>query len=258
MGKTLRLNEVKELPALETEEAWNAIRRQQKLLQKIQQAYLVGGQRAVIVLEGWDTAGKGGLVRRIGWALDPRSLSVWPISAPNAIERQQYYLQRFWSRLPEHGRIAIFDRSWYGRVLVERVENFATRDQWKRAYDEINHFEEMLVADGVRLVKLFLHITPAEQLNRFRERMEDPVKRWKLTPDDFRNREKWPQYVEAADEMFEKTSTKAAPWHVVFSDDKRAARVRALEIITRDIGRDIDLTPPALDPQVAEIAKGYF
>ena len=153
----------------------------QETLQRVQQAYLGTPQRAVIVLEGWDTAGKGGVVRRLGWALDPRSFKVHSIAAPGEREKSLHYLQRFWERLPQHGQIVAFDRSWYGRVLVERVEGFATREEWHRAYEEINEFERMLLADGVRMVKLFMHITPDEQMRRFRNRLTNPLKRWKLS-----------------------------------------------------------------------------
>ena len=140
----------------------------QATLQAIQQAYLGSGERAVVVLEGWDTAGKGGVIRRLGWALDPRSFKVHPIFAPSSHERGQHYLQRFWEKLPEHGQIVVFDRSWYGRVLVERVEGLATTREWRRGYEEINQFERLLVEDGIRIAKIFLHISAGEQIRRFR------------------------------------------------------------------------------------------
>ena len=146
------------------------------------------------MLEGWDTAGKGGVVRRLGWALDPRSFKVHAIAAPTSRERSLHYLQRFWECLPEHGQIVVFDRSWYGRVLVERVEAYATPREWRRAYDEINDFERMLLEDDTRLVKIFPHITPDEQMHRFRARLTDPLKRWKLSYEDFRNRDRWKDY----------------------------------------------------------------
>ncbi len=150
----------------------------QETLQRVQQAYLGTPQRAVIVLEGWDTAGKGGVIRRLGWALDPRSFKVAAIAAPGEREKALHYLQRFWERLPQHGQIVAFDRSWYGRVLVERVEGFAAAPEWLRAYKQINAFEAMLLDDGVKLVKLFMHITPDEQMRRFRNRLSNPLKRW--------------------------------------------------------------------------------
>ena len=151
------------------------------------------------------------MVRRLGWALDPRSFKVHTIAAPEEREKSLHYLQRFWERLPRHGQIVAFDRSWYGRVLVERVEGFAAPAEWRRAYEEINEFERMLIADGVRLVKLFLHITPDEQMRRFRNRLANPLKRWKLSYEDFRNRGRWKDYETAIEDMMEKTSAAARP-----------------------------------------------
>ena len=150
----------------------------QSVLQSIQQAYLGTRERAVVVLEGWDTAGKGGIVRRLGWALDPRSFKAYPIAAPLSHERGRHYLQRFWEKLPDPGQIVVFDR---GRVLVERVEGFASKQEWRRGYEEINEFERMMVADGIRIAKIFLPITPAEQVRRFNDRLTNPLKRWKLS-----------------------------------------------------------------------------
>src|SRR5271166_226066 len=176
---------IKRFPAVEFADYERRLAAMQETLQLVQQAYLGTTQRAIIVLEGWDTAGKGGVVRRLGWALDPRSFKVHATAAPDKREKSVHYLQRFWERLPQHGQIVVFDRSWYGRVMVERVEQFATPAEWRRGYDEINDFEKMLLDDGTRLVKLFLHITPAEQLRRFRARLTDPLKRWKLSYEDF-------------------------------------------------------------------------
>lgn len=183
-----RLAAIKNHPRLDFADYERRLQTLQATLQLIQQAYLGTSERALLVLEGWDTAGKGGIVRRLGWALDPRSFKVHPIAAPDEHERAQHYLQRFWQRLPEQGQIVTFDRSWYGRVLVERVEGFATAEEWHRAYREINEFEHVLLDSGIRLVKLFLHITPDEQVRRFRERLINPLKRWKLSYEDFRNR----------------------------------------------------------------------
>ena len=227
----------------------------QKTLQRVQQAYLGTPHRAVIVLEGWDTAGKGGVVRRLGWALDPRSFRVYTISAPGEREKSLHYLQRFWERLPQHGHIVVFDRSWYGRVLVERVEAFAAAAEWRRAYEEINEFERMLLADGVRLVKLFLHITPDEQMRRFRNRLTDPLKRWKLSYEDFRNRGHWKDYETAIEDMIQKTSTRRAPWHLIPANDKPYARLAALRVIADRLSKNVSLEPRALDPKVAEAAE---
>jgi polyphosphate kinase 2 (PPK2 family) len=225
------------------------------VLQLIQQAYLGTPERAIIVLEGWDTAGKGGVVRRLGWALDPRSFSVSPIASPDEHERAQHYLQRFWRRLPENGHIVAFDRSWYGRVMVERVEGFATEKEWRRAYREINEFERILIDSGVRLVKVFLHITADEQLKRFRARLTDPVKRWKLSYEDFRNRARWADYVTAIEDMMEKTSTKRAPWHLVPADNKPFGRVAVFSILKERLGEGVSLEPRPIDPGLLKQAK---
>ena len=230
----------------------------QQTLQRVQQAYLGTPQRAVIVLEGWDTAGKGGVVRRLGWALDPRSFKVAAISAPGDREKSLHYLQRFWERLPQHGQIVAFDRSWYGRVLVERVEGFAAAAEWRRAYKEINEFEDMLVDDGVRLVKLFLHITPNEQLRRFRNRLTNPLKRWKLSYEDFRNRGRWKDYEAAIEDMMEKTSTRRAPWHLIPANDKPYGRLAALRIIADRLSKNVSLEPRPLDPKVVDAAEGLL
>ncbi|MET1026585.1 MAG: polyphosphate kinase [Dongiaceae bacterium] len=228
---------------------------QQRQLTQIQHAFLFRGERAVIVFEGMDAAGKGGTIRRIAWALDPRSLDVWPIAAPNEIEKRQHYLQRFWTRVPENGHFAVFDRSWYGRVLVERVEGFATKAEWKRAYREINEFERQLTDSGFRMVKLFLHITKDEQLRRFEARLKDPLKRWKLSYEDFRNREKWDDYVAATEDMFDKTNSANAPWHVIQSDNKAAARCAALDVIIKRLSAGLDLNAAIIDPKVVELAS---
>ena len=246
---------IKHFPAVEFADYERRLATMQETLQLVQQAYLGTSHRAVIVLEGWDTAGKGGVVRRLGWALDPRSFKVHAIAAPNGREKSLHYLQRFWERLPQHGQIVVFDRSWYGRVLVERVEGYATPAEWHRAYDEINDFERMLLDDGMRLVKLFLHITPEEQLRRFRARLTDPLKRWKLSYEDFRNRGRWKDYEKAIEDMVEKTSTKRAPWHLVPANNKPFGRLAAFRIIADRLSKGVTLEPRALDPKVAEAAE---
>jgi AMP-polyphosphate phosphotransferase len=218
-------------------------------------AYRRFGHRALIVLEGWDAGGKGGLIRRLSAEMDPRAVKVWPIAAPTPEEQARHYLYRFWIRVPEPGTIAVFDRSWYGRVLVERVEKLARKSEWKRAYDEINGFEAMLIDSGARVVKLFLHITPEEQRQRFLERLRNPYKNWKLTPEDLRNRVRWDDYEEAVEDMIERTSTKEAPWHVIPANDKKYARITGLEIITDVLSDGIDISPPPLDPEVARMAE---
>ncbi len=227
----------------------------QGVLQLVQQAYLGTSERAIIVLEGWDTAGKGGIVRRLGWALDPRSFKVNPVASPDEHERAQHYLQRFWRRLPEKGQIVVFDRSWYGRVLVERVEGFAAEAEWRRAYREINEFERILADSGIRLVKLFLHITPEEQLRRFRNRLTDPVKRWKLSYEDFRNRARWSDYAPAIEDMMAETSTKRAPWHLIPANNKPYGRIAAFRIIADRLGKGVSLEPRPIDPDLLKEAK---
>ncbi len=245
---------IKHFPAVEFADYERRLATMQETLQFVQQAYLGTPHRAVIVLEGWDTAGKGGVVRRLGWALDPRSFKVHAIAAPNGVEKHLHYLQRFWERLPQHGQIVVFDRSWYGRVLVERVEGFATQAEWHRAYDEINDFERMLLADGTRLVKIFLHITPEEQLRRFRARLTDPLKRWKLSYEDFRNRGRWHEYEQAIEDMVEKTSTRRAPWHLVPANNKPFGRLAAFRVIADRLSKGVSLEPRPLDPAVADAA----
>lgn len=224
-------------------------------LKRIQQAYLHTNDRAVIVFEGWDAAGKGGTIRRMATTMDPRGFRVWPIGAPSPAEQRHHYLHRFWSRLPAAGEIVVFDRSWYGRVLVERVEGFAREREWRRAYDEILAFERMLLDDGVRMVKLFLHISQKEQKKRFVERLENPIKRWKLSYEDFRNREKWSQYEAAIEEMVQRTSTARAPWTVLSSEQKKAGRLDALATIVARLSDGVDLAPRPLDAALLEQAR---
>ena len=181
-----------------------------------------------------------------------------PIAAPSDEERAQPYLWRFWRHLPRAGRVTIFDRSWYGRVLVERVEGLARKEEWSRGYREINEFERMLMDDGARIVKLFMHITPEEQLRRFEQRLNDPMKRWKLTYEDFRNRDRRQDYVKAIEEMIERTSTERAPWHVIPGNDKKHARIEALDFITSTLSEGIDLSPRPMDEEAKTLARAVF
>lgn len=185
----------------------------------------------VIVYQGWDAAGKGGNIRRLVQALDPRGYDVIPIAAPNDIEKAHHYLWRFWVKFPKAGHIAIFDRSWYGRVLDERVEGFCTEEEWRRAYREINEMEAHIVNFGAVIVKFWLHIDPEEQLRRFRDREQTPGKEWKITAEDWRNRAKWDQYKAAVDEMLFRTSTAYAPWTIVEANAKYYARIKALQTV---------------------------
>jgi polyphosphate:AMP phosphotransferase len=217
LGRTVPDEEYrKELPRLQerlSELAWEGKRK---------------GVSSVAVFEGSDAAGKGGAIRRVTWALDARLYRVIPVAAPTDEERAHHYLWRFWRHVPPGGSFTIYDRSWYGRVLVERVESFATEEEWRRAYLEINDFEAQLVDSGIALSKLWLHISPEEQLRRFRERETVEWKKHKITDEDWRNREKWDAYEGAIDEMVARTSTRDAPWTLFAATDKKAARLAVL------------------------------
>ncbi|WP_416149604.1 polyphosphate kinase 2 family protein [Salipaludibacillus sp. HK11] len=202
------------------------LKKAQKELLYLQQNIFEKEIPCVFVFEGWDAAGKGGAIKRITRKIDPRGFQVHPIGAPTSEEHDYHYLHRFWNRLPAKGQIALFDRSWYGRVLVERVEGFASNEEWLRAYDEINQFEKLLHDDGHIIHKFWFHISKDEQYERFIERQEHYLKQWKLTDDDWRNREKWDQYEVAVEDMLQKTSIPHAPWTIIEGNDKRYARVK--------------------------------
>lgn len=197
----------------------------------------------VIVFEGWDAAGKGGAIRRVTEKLDPRGYSVYSIAAPQGDDATHHYLWRFWRRLPEAGQIAIFDRSWYGRVMVERIEGFCSETDWKRAYREINQFERQLVDHGAIVFKFWIHISKDEQLRRFEARAADRLKTWKLTEEDWRNRDKWGLYEEAVNDMLLKTSTLSAPWTVVEGNSKPYARVKILSTLVEKLSKELDYDP---------------
>ncbi|MFF4415304.1 polyphosphate kinase 2 family protein [Streptosporangium sp. NPDC001559] len=189
------------------------------------------GPPVCVVFEGWDASGKGGAIKRLVRPLDPRHVRVAQFAAPTYDEKRHHFLWRFWPALPGWGGMTVLDRSWYGRVLVERVEGFATEEQWSRAYDEIVEFERTLVAEGMIMVKFWMHVSPEEQLRRFEDRAGDPLRVWKLTDEDWRNRDKRPQYEAAVEEMLARTDQPQAPWHVVPGDDKRLARVVVVETV---------------------------
>ncbi len=197
----------------------------------------------VILYEGWDAAGKGGSIKRLTEQLDPRGYVVYPISAPEGDDKTHHYLYRFWRRLPERGQIAIFDRTWYGRVLVERVEGFATEAEWKRSYREINSFERNLRDFGAIIIKFWIHIGRDEQLRRFEARKVNNYKSWKLTDEDWRNRDKWPVYETAVRDMLLKTSTITAPWTVVEGNDKYWARVKAISTVVKVLSKELNYKP---------------
>lgn len=217
-------------------------RRQIQLRELGYQVYLQK-RPVVVVFEGWDAAGKGGAIKRITEKIDPRGYVVYPISAPQGEDKTRHYLYRFWRRLPERGQIAIFDRSWYGRVLVERVEGFAKPDEWQRAYKEINSFERQLREFGTILAKFWVHISHQEQLRRFEERKAIGYKAWKLTDEDWRNRGKWDAYEDAVEEMLVKTSTRPGPWCLVEGNDKYWARTKVLSKLVDILSEGLGYTP---------------
>ncbi len=215
------------------------LREEQVRLRQLQISIFKENVPVLILFEGWDAAGKGGAIKRLTDILDPRSYFVYPFAAPTHEEKDHHYLWRFWRRLPTVGQIGIFDRSWYGRVLVERIENFATDEAWRRAYREINEFESQLTGAGYVLVKFWLHISPEEQLRRFEERQNDPFKTYKLTNEDWRNRERWPLYEVAVNQMIQRTSTFTAPWTLVAANDKYYARVKILDTVSDAIEQEL-------------------
>ncbi|MDY6286014.1 MAG: polyphosphate:AMP phosphotransferase [Bilifractor sp.] len=194
----------------------------------------------IIAYEGWDAAGKGGNIKRITEALDPRGYEVHPIASPEPHEKARHFLWRFWTRLPKDGHIAVFDRTWYGRVMVERLEGFCSENDWQRAYNEMNEFEKELSDWGAVIIKFWVQIDNQTQLERFTDRQNTPEKQWKITDEDWRNRDKWPQYEEAVNEMLQKTNTSFAPWHILESVDKKYARIKALHIVIDAIKKACD------------------
>ena len=192
------------------------------------------GPPVCVLFEGWDASGKGGAIKRLVAQMDPRHVRVRQFSAPSSIEKRHHFLWRFWPHLPGWGGMAIFDRSWYGRLLVERVEGYAVREQWMRAYDEINGFEKSLADEGMILIKLWMHISSDEQLERFHAREKNPLKSWKLTEEDWRNRERREEYEQAVEDMIARTDQPHAPWDLIEGDSKKFARVKVLETV---IGR---------------------
>jgi polyphosphate kinase 2 (PPK2 family) len=189
------------------------------------------GPPVCVLFEGWDASGKGGAIKRLVAPLDPRHVRVVQFAAPTYDEKRHHFLWRFWPSLPGWGGMAVLDRSWYGRVLVERVEKFATKPEWTRAYDEINEFERTLAAEGMLLIKFWMHVSDAEQLKRFEARRDDPLKSWKLTDEDWRNRKQRKRYAAAIEDMLDRTDTEAAPWHLVEGDSKHWARVKVVETV---------------------------
>ena len=218
-------------PAIGEEEYRDALKHEQNRLFHLENEMYQKRVPLMVMFEGWDAAGKGGAIKRVAQALDARAYTIFPSPAPTKTELAHPHLWRYWTRLPKAGHVGIYDRSWYGRVLVERVEGLATPEQWARAYDEINEFEYEMVQWGAILLKFWVDVTPDEQLARFESRAADPLRQWKITEDDWRNRDKYQQYKEAVNDMFRLTSTRFAPWILLESDDKKYARIQTLEAI---------------------------
>jgi polyphosphate:AMP phosphotransferase len=221
------------------EEYEDCLKKCQARLHEIEHEIYVKRIPVLIVYEGWDAAGKGGNIRRLVQGLDPRGYEVVPVAAPNDVEKAHHYLWRFWQKIPKAGHITIFDRSWYGRVMVERVEGFCTEPEWKRAYGEIREFEGQLAGNGMVIVKFWLHIDADEQLRRFKQRQTTPYKTWKITDEDWRNRKKWGLYKKAVGEMIYRTSTKDAPWTIVEANCKFHARIKTMQTVIKAVEKKL-------------------
>jgi len=247
MGLLDSLNQDHEM---EKDEYKSKLQDLQLAMLELQQELLTTKRTLMLVFEGVDAGGKGGAIKRVIEKLDPHKIKVHSITKPTPVEYRYHYMWRFWNKLPAHGDIAIFDRSWYGRVLVERVEGFATKDEWKRAYGEINEFERTLTQDGTIIIKFYMHITKDEQKHRFERRQKDPFKRWKINDEDWRNRDKWDQHIAAAEDMFKLTSGEECPWHVIPGNYKWYARTKVLhtviERLNKELGTDSKLVRNAV------------
>ncbi|MBB6125068.1 polyphosphate kinase 2 family protein [Sphingobium subterraneum] len=235
-----------------------ALKAVQERLSRVQVAHIVHRRRSIVMFEGWDASGKGGVIKRMTAELDPRYYDVWPIGAPTPEEKDRHFLWRFWTKLPGCQQIGIFDRSWYGRVLVERVEGFCSERDWKRAYDEINEFEAQQIDGGTTIVKLFMHVTQDEQDKQLAERLDDPWKRWKTGAEDYRNRSQRAAYLDALHDMFKQTDTRWAPWHVIDGNDRKAGRIAALTAIADRLEKLVPMHMPDADPAVVELARQAF
>ena len=238
--KMPKLADVDLSPVLDDENYKKELKRLQNRLSELHNVIYQKKIPVVLCYEGWDAAGKGGNIRRVAYPLDPRGFDVHPIASPEPHELNRQYLWRFWTRLPRSGHICIFDRTWYGRVMVERLEGFCSEKDWKRAYNEINEFERQLTEWGAVVLKFWIHIDQETQLARFNERQNTPEKQWKITDEDWRNREKWADYEIAVNEMLSQTSTEYAPWFIIESNDKKYARIRTLTIIVEALEKAIE------------------
>ena len=230
-----KLRDVDLSPFLDDDKYEKELDKQQKKLYQLQNIAFVKKVPVIIAFEGWDAAGKGGAIRRVSSALDPRGYDAVPISAPQDDEAKKHYLWRFWNHVPSKGSFTIFDRTWYGRVMVEKIEKFTCEKRCSQAYQEINEFEKELYDGGMIILKFWLHISKEEQEKRFNDRKNNPEKQWKITDEDWRNRDKWDEYEKAVDEMIEKTSTTFAPWNIIEGNDKKYARIKVLKIINKTL-----------------------
>ena len=251
----LRLKHFETSPEVKRQDYDKRLLQLQYKLQLIQAAYITQGLSGIVAIEGWDASGKGGLIQRMTAEMDQRYSDVWSIGAPTKAELDHHFLWRFWAKLPGKREIAIFDRTWYGRVLVERVDKLTPKPDWKCGYDEINAFEATQVAAGTRIVKLFLHTTQAEQDRRLQERLETPYKRWKTGIEDYHNRSMRAEYLKAYEEMFDRTNTAIAPWTVIAADDKKHARLAGIEAVIEALGKDVGLDYPAVSPELRTVAE---
>jgi len=255
MGKWPSLDKIKMIEdSIDDETYERKLKKLQYRLLDLQVHHIRTGGRAIVGIDGWDAACKGGAIQRIVFGLEPRSTHVWRIGAPSREEQGRHFLWLFWERVPPPANWAIFDRTWYGRVLVERIEGFCTKAEWQRAYHEINEFERTLTDACVHFIKLLIHVSEEEQKKRMLKRLENPHKRYKVGLEDFRNIAKRNQYLEAYKDMLDKTDTDYARWHVIASDDKRHARLKGLEIIVDELSSGTKITPQELDPEVSSAA----
>ena len=227
----------------------------QDRMAELQSLHILHGARTLIIVEGWDAAGKGGAIKRLTATLDPRYYQVFPISAPTREEKDKHFLWRFWNKLPGKCEINIWDRSHYGRVLVERVEGFCSEAEWRRGYDEINEFESRQGEIGTKIIKLFLHVTQETQDKVLTERLEDPAKRWKVTAEDFRNRDKRAEYLDAMKDMFKRTDTHWAPWTVIDGNNQKASRIAVLAHVVKELENSVPQLFPEADEAILKLAK---
>lgn len=227
----------------------------QDRMAELQSLHILHGARTLIIVEGWDAAGKGGAIKRLTATLDPRYYQVFPISAPTREEKDKHFLWRFWNKLPGKCEINIWDRSHYGRVLVERVEGFCSEAEWRRGYDEINEFESRQGEIGTKIIKLFLHVTQETQDKVLTERLEDPAKRWKVTTEDFRNRDKRAEYLDAMKDMFKRTDTHWAPWTVIDGNNQKASRIAVLAHVVKELENSVPQDFPEADEAILKLAK---